>query len=400
MLEALAIAVLLAAPAELTWRDLVADDFPQWTTTEGEGTFTFDRGELHGSGPSSRNVFLVSPDIHRDFVLECEVLAEAGSNSGIQIRSHINDQGRLSGPQVEIETTDRRWSGGLYDEGRRGWLDPLEGDEEAMAAFRIGEWNHYRIECLGPRYRTWVNGRPCTDFMDVEDLDGHIAFQIHGGAFCDVRWRNIRIADLGDVDVGPSDAVDAVPTNAEVLFDGTSLAGWSHDGWALIDGAMEVAPGSGNLLTNRPLGSGILHVEFRTPLAGLLQLGQKRGNSGVYLQGRYEVQILDSPWGPADHRECGAIYGVAPPRVNAARESQRWQSYLIHFQQPLFDETETKSSPAVLTVYHNGILIHDQQPVGFSTGSGKAELPGPAPLLLQDHGNLVRFRNIWWVPLS
>ena len=396
----LIMATLAAPPPAMEWQPLIAHDIATWTVAGGNGSFVFEDGELHGFGPTRRNTFLVSPKTHRDFVLECEVLAAPATNSGVQIRSRVDGAGRLRGPQIEIDTSDRRWSGGLYDEGGRGWLDPLEGDADALAAFKVGTWNTYRIECLGPRYRSWVNGTLCADFIDTHNTQGRIAFQVHSGDTCDVRWRNLRIANLGDVDIGPDSAPEQPPSNAEVLFGGTSLEGWSHAKWTLVDDAMEVAPGTGDLQTKAALPGGVLHVEFRTPNREVGQSGQDRGNSGVYVQGRYEIQILDSP-GPdeATDRECGAIYAVAPPRRNAARQSQQWQSYLIHFRQPEFDADNAKTAPARVTVYHNGILIHDDHILDGPTGAGGPESPEPAPLRLQDHGHRVQFRNIWWVPL-
>ena len=142
----------------------------------------------------------MSERIWGDFILEGDVRIEPGGNSGWQIRSGIDDPedptSRLRGSQIEVETTDRRWSGGIYEEGRRGWLDPLLGDEEARASFRVGEWNRYRIEADGIHIRSWVNGVPCGDLVDLARLKGHIAFQVHTGS-CDVSWRDLEIVDLG-----------------------------------------------------------------------------------------------------------------------------------------------------------------------------------------------------------
>lgn len=168
-----------------------------WRRT-GAATFTLADGALHGRDAGARNSFLVSPRAYADFELRCEVRIEAGGNSGIQIRSAVDEAGDfVRGWQVEIETTERRWSGGLYEERGRGWLDPLDGQEEARAAFRVGEWNDYRILCVGPRVRTWVNGVPCADW---EELDapraGVIAFQVHGGQDTQVSWRNVRLREV------------------------------------------------------------------------------------------------------------------------------------------------------------------------------------------------------------
>lgn len=151
---------------------------------------------LHGSGRAARNAFLTSQRDFGDFMLEVDVKIDAGAgNSGIQIRSHEKNR-HLVGYQIEIDSSPRSWSGGLYDEARRGWLASLEDNVDAREAFAPGEWNTYRILCIGPRIQTWINGVPAVDHLDFADLSGRIGFQVHSGQ-CDVFWRNARIADLG-----------------------------------------------------------------------------------------------------------------------------------------------------------------------------------------------------------
>ncbi len=179
------------------WRVLGAADFALAATSS--------EILLEGSGVDLvRNSFLVSEATYADFELELEVRIEPGGNSGIQVRSTAEWEanegaGRLYGYQIEVDTSERAWSGGLYDEGRRGWLDPLEGQAEARAAFQVGQWNHYRILCEGARIRSWVNGVACADFTDAgEDLTltGHLAFQVHSGERPRVSWRNVRLREL------------------------------------------------------------------------------------------------------------------------------------------------------------------------------------------------------------
>jgi len=181
-------------------RLLPVEGLKGWTVVSGEATIEYQDGILHGYGAGDRNAFLMSDRIWGDFILEGEVHIEPGGNSGWQIRSRIDDptdpRSRLRGYQVEVETTERKWSGGIYEEGLRGWLDPLIDDEPARAAFKLGQWNRYRIEAEGIHLRTWVNGVPCGDLLDLARLEGHIAFQIHTGT-CDVRWRELVITDLG-----------------------------------------------------------------------------------------------------------------------------------------------------------------------------------------------------------
>lgn len=157
---------------------------------------------LVGRGPIERNGFLASPRPLRDFRLAVEVrLGSAefpkgeGMNSGIQIRSGEKD-GTVAGLQIEIDPTERRWSGGVYDERGRGWLAPLKDNPAAMAAFRLGEWNLYEIECVGPRVRTRVNGVACAEWYDGA-VSGLLAFQVHGGKACEVAFRAPVLEETG-----------------------------------------------------------------------------------------------------------------------------------------------------------------------------------------------------------
>ena len=185
--------------------------YAEWRVVGGTARFEVlslppeDRGAgptLVGQGPIPRNGFLASPRELHDFRLAVEVrLGSAdsprgeGMNSGIQIRSREQD-GTIAGLQIEVDPTERRWSGGVYDERGRGWLAPLKDDPAAMAAFRPGEWNLYEIECIGPRVRTRVNGVACAEWHDGI-VSGMLAFQVHGGKACEVAFRAPRLEELG-----------------------------------------------------------------------------------------------------------------------------------------------------------------------------------------------------------
>lgn len=218
-------------PAEEFSPLLTADALAAWRRT-GAASFSFEQDELYGREAGNRNSFLVSPRLYQDFELRCEVRIEAGGNSGIQVRSVVDEAGDfVRGWQLEIESTDRRWSGGLYEERGRGWLDPLDGPESARAAFRVGEWNEYRIRCVGPRVRSWVNGVACADWEEFDaPRAGVIAFQVHGGQDTQVRWRNLRIREFG-VDAAAPFAFHplcgdgaVLPADAPVLY-GTAPPG-------------------------------------------------------------------------------------------------------------------------------------------------------------------------------
>ncbi len=167
--------------------------------------------------------------------------------------------------------------------------------------------------------------------------------------------------------------------------------------WQLVDGAMEVKPGSGSIATKKKFKDFKLHIEFRTPFMPEAR-GQGRGNSGVYLQNRYEIQVLDSYGLEPKDNECGGIYQVGAPLVNMCYPPLQWQTYDIMFQAPRFDSSGNKQRDAVVTVLHNGVAIHEQQQIPHPTGGAlDNNVAEPGGIYLQDHGNLVQFRNIWLV---
>ena len=165
----------------------------------GDAVFAAEDGELHGRVGGGSQSFLVTERSFDDFQLELDLMAVGTGNSGIQVRSHQRDSGQLYGYQIEVDPSPRAWSGGLYDEGRRSWLDDLADNEAGRAAFKPGEWNHYRVVCIGNRIRAWVNGVATADFADtadVADAEGFIGLQVHSGSTCDMRWRNLRLWEL------------------------------------------------------------------------------------------------------------------------------------------------------------------------------------------------------------
>lgn len=211
-----------------------------------------------------------------------------------------------------------------------------------------------------------------------------------------------KAEDKADVKLVPP------PEGAVVHFDGKSLDNWVQrkDGtspahWKLVEGgAMEVARG-GDVMTKQKFeGKFRLHVEFRVPYMPQAK-GQGRGNSGVYIQGRYEVQVLDSYGLDSQDNDCGGIYKVAKPLVNACKAPTIWQSYDITFQAPTCVDGK-KTEPAIISVLHNGVPIHNDVKITVdNTVAGAGGDPcTPGPILLQDHGNPVQFRNIWLFPIK
>jgi hypothetical protein len=200
----------------------------------------------------------------------------------------------------------------------------------------------------------------------------------------------------------------AAPSDAVVLFDGTTLSGWeSMDGseakWKLENGYMEVVPKTDDIRSKEHFGDCQLHVEWAAP-AEVEGNGQQRGNSGVFLMGRYEIQVLDCHDNPTyPDGTTAAIYGQCPPLVNACRTPGRWQSYDIVWLAPRF-EGDTVVRPAFVTVIHNGVVVHHHKELQGPTRHKRLTTyevhPATGPLVLQDHNDLVRYRNIWYRPLK
>ena len=206
------------------------------------------------------------------------------------------------------------------------------------------------------------------------------------------------------VDPGPAGPPVPAPSDAIVLFDGTDLSRWRASnggpaGWKIENGYMEVVPGSGGIKTVDAFGDVQLHIEWASPTR-IEGEGQDRGNSGVFLMERYEVQVLDSYNNPTyPDGQAGALYGRYPPLVNALRAPGEWQTYDIIFRAPRFDAAGKLLSPARFTVFHNNVLIHDAQelegPTAHRSKPPYTAHPDRLPISLQDHASPVRFRNIW-----
>jgi hypothetical protein len=242
----------------------------------GEARYFVQDGAIVGSSvPKTPNSFLCTEKIYGDFVLELELYVDPNLNSGIQIRSNSLKQyrsGRVHGYQVEIDPSPRAYSGGIYDEARRGWLNDLKDNQPARKAFKVGQWNKYRIEAIGDSLKTWVNGVPAADLIDSQTLTGFIGLQVHSvktDELLMVRWRNLRIKDLGS-------------HTWEPLFDGRSLDGWH----TLPGGTWEVGNGvivgkssksesrHGILITDDRYGDFTARLKFKAI----------EGNSGFYFR--------------------------------------------------------------------------------------------------------------------
>ena len=200
------------------------------------------------------------------------------------------------------------------------------------------------------------------------------------------------------------DYIMAPPGNAVILFNGKDLSNWQtrsggSAGWDLKDGIVTVVPGTGDIMTKETFTDFYLHLEWMEPDMPNAK-GQAKGNSGVFLQARYEIQVLDSYGIPVPGKgDCGAVYNQFAPLVNACKPPLQWQAYDIIFRAARADASG-KIENARITACQNGMVIHNNIIVdGMTGGSVNDKVLDPGPLLLQDHGNLMKFRNIWVIPL-
>lgn len=221
---------------------LIDKNLSQFDKLNGAAPYVYEDGIITGTSVmNTPNSFLATKKKYADFILEFDVLVDEGLNSGVQIRSNSlpdHQDGRVHGYQVEIDTSPRKWSGGIYDEARRAWLYPLSLNIEGQKAFKNGAWNRYRIEAIGHRIRTWINGIPCAYLIDDKTSEGFIAFQVHGiykeeNAGKKVQWKNITLhTEQLEKHISPASTAPE-ESYLEMKLSQTE----SEDGWKLVTGA-------------------------------------------------------------------------------------------------------------------------------------------------------------------
>ncbi len=434
---------LLAGPvsAQDGWRPLFnGRNLEGWRPCNGTAPFVVEDGAIVGRTVlDSPNSFLCADGSYGDFILEYEVKVESDMNAGVQIRS-ISDPaikgGRVHGYQVEIDPSARGWSGGIYDEARRGWLHTLEGQPAAQKAFRKAEWNRYRVEAIGPSLRTWVNGVACANVLDDLTPSGVIALQVHAiGKDASkvgqtIRYRNLRIqtANLERArtpDAGETPQFNYVPnilTERErrdgwkLLWDGKTAAGWRGarldgfppSGWEIRDGVLSVlaaegreSAAGGDIVTIDQYGDFELIVEFaitKGANSGIKYFVDPGLNKGEGSAIGCEFQILDDQVHPDakagvnGNRKLAGLYDLIPPRNIRFNGVGEWNRARIlvrgsHVQHWLngFKTVEYERG----TQMWRALVDHSKYTVWPAFG----EAP-KGHILLQDHGNRVSFRSI------
>ncbi len=264
-----------------------------WQRFGGVAEYHVEDGAIVGTTVrGTPNTFLTTKKMYGDFILELEFKVSPALNSGVQIRSLVKEQKkknrpvfkRVYGYQVEIDPSARAWSGGIYDEGRRGWINNLQNNEPARKAFKQNGWNKYRVQCIGNSIKTWINGVPAADLVDSETLEGYIALQVHGynpanvkkrypdldvPERAQVRWKNIRIKEIGKHKWKP-------------FWNGKDLSEWRIQGggeWKVVDGAIR------GFNTRDQAAHG--HLFLKTPVKDFtarIKYKAISGNSGFYFR--------------------------------------------------------------------------------------------------------------------
>jgi hypothetical protein len=331
-----------------------------------------------------------------------------------------------------IDPASRRFT--LPEHGGVALTVGKDGDFQRVRHGRVNEypgWNTLEVIVQGDRAIHIVNGVPNMRVHDTKSWDaasnswvkldhGRIALQAEGA---EIQYRNIRIRPLTKADaldpepratevwfpvpakVKPGSTPGAPPSDAIILFDGRNLDAWkSANGdaparWNVDGGTMVVAPGTGDIQTREKFGDVQLHIEWMGPKLPADKVNQDRANSGVFLQDVYEVQVLDNFENPTYvNGMVGSIYKQFPPLVNATLPAETWNVYDIVFRAPRFNADGSVASPATLTVLHNGVLVQNHAVLKGGTtyiGAPSYQAHGDMPIRLQDHGHLVRFRNVW-----
>jgi hypothetical protein len=420
-----------------------------WKQMTGKAIYKAENGMIVGTTVvGSPNSFLATEREYGDFVLELDAKVDnVGSNSGIQTRSHFdaaanNGAGKVYGRQVEIDPSDRKWTGGIYDEGRRDWLYPLELNPKAKPAFKLGEWNHYKVECIGNSIKTWVNGVPTAYMVDTVDKKGFFALQVHAiskpeDAGENIYFKNIRIKTIGIKPEAFPPGVFVVnyvsntltpyeqKNGWRLLFDGKTNAGWigansttfptKPGGWVVRNGTMTIlgagggeAANVGDIITKEQFSAFDLAFEFKM---------SRGANSGV----KYFVTLNEDTKGSAIGLEYQVLDDKVHPDAKLGRNGDRTLASLYDLipanKQERFTRPIGAWNTGRIIVYPNNHVEHYLNGVKvleYERGSkefkdlvaiskyvvwknfGEAK---QGHLLLQDHGFEVNFRSIKIKPL-
>ena len=413
-------------------------DLSGWTQMGGEANYAVEDGIIVGKTVSGTpNSFLTTDKMYDDFILELDYKVDSSMNSGIQIRSNSiasYQNGRVHGYQIEIDPSERAWSAGIYDEGRRGWLVDLDNNSKAQKAFKQGEWNHYRIEAIGDTIKTWINGVPASFLIDDKTASGFIALQVHSIAKDDepgktIMWKDIRIQTDSlehysqKMQIAPVTTKNTLTTSEEkdgwkMLWDGKTTEGWRgarledfpQQGWEIKNGILTVlasggaeSAAGGDIVTEKLYGDFELKADFKITEganSGIKYYVDTDINKGPGSSIGLEYQILDDDKHPdaklGNHegsRTVASLYDLIkadpdkPIHPVGAWNTARIISKNNHVEHWL-------NGTKVLE-YERG--SEDFRKLVSESKYAKWDRFGELEegrILLQDHGNRVSFKNI------
>ena len=431
------------AHAQDGWKSLFdGQSLKGWKRLSGTADYKVENGNIVGTTVlNSGNTFLVTDAEFADFILEMDVkMEDTTSNSGIQVRSHYNLKGRdgkglVYGYQFELDPSSRRWSGGIYDEGRRDWLYPGALNQDAQDAFKIGEYNHIKIQCTSYEMKTWINGRAVAYLVDSLDRSGFIGLQVHAISKPEfagekVYFKNIRIktSDLKNEDFPPGIyVVNTIPNHLtsyekksgwRLLFDGKTSNGWvaaykntfPANGWRINDGNISVlssegkeAANGGDIVTKEQFIAFDLSFDFKLT---------EGANSGV----KYFVTLTENNTGSAIGLEYQILDDKIHPDAKLGREGNRTMASLYdlipsHKQERFIHPIGQWNTGRIIVYpdirvehYLNGVKVLEYKRGSkeyrdlvaiskFKIWKDFGEAP-KGHILLQDHGNEVNFRSI------
>lgn len=429
----------LTSVAQEKWITLFnGKDLSGWKQLNGKARYEVRNKEIVGTTVFGEpNSFLVTEKDYGDFILELDFRLDADMNSGIQFRSETKPEyrdGRVHGYQMEIDPSARAWTGGIYDEARRGWLYPLEYNVPGKKAYKQRDWNHARIECIGNVIRIWVNGIPTAHVVDDLTTRGFIALQVHSvrkqeESGQQVRWRNIRI-QTQNLEPSAPDGLFVVNRVAntlspqekhngvKLLWDGKTSQGWRgayHEGfpqkgWEMKDGVLSVlasdgaeSENGGDIVTEEKFGAFDLQFEFKLTEganSGVKYfVTEREGNKGSAIGLEYQIlddaKHPDAKQGAVGNRTLASLYDLIPS-IKVKRDAPaigEWNygRIVVHPD----NRVEHWLNGNKVVEYQRGTPIYDA--LVARSKYAKWEKFGMAEegrILLQDHGDNVSFRSI------
>lgn len=422
------------------WKDLFnGKNLDGWVKLNGTAEYRVEDDMIVGvSEMNTPNTFLATTKTYGDFILEFDFKVDDGLNSGVQFRSLSlpeYNNGRVHGYQFEIDPSDRSWTGGVYDEARRGWIYPMNYNPEGENAFKKGEWNSARIEAIGNSIRTWVNGVECANLLDNTTTEGFIALQVHSInneelAGKTVSWRNIRILtdNLEQYKTPVNSNVKQLNQIAntiseleasegwELLWDGKTTNGWRgakldefpEKGWVIEDGILKVLKGDGgestnggDIVTTKPYKNFMLKVDFRITEganSGIKYFVDTNLNKGEGSAIGCEFQILDdrnhpdAKLGINGNRTLGSLYDLIAAPEDKPFRSGFFNTAMVVVQG---NHVEHWLNGVKIVEYErnteewNALVQTSKYKDWPNFGNAEEGL-----LLLQDHGDEVWFQNI------